>query len=135
MSLKFPTEKILFKLRRQKAWKQEAAQKQSDSHKFNCRYLYSRKSDDSKSIDRKEDGDKFSNTMSDDGTSVSKISFSRISDIEKLLSKILTAEITVINNCKKINGTSFNSNGKISKSKKSNEKNSDGEKSNDRIFT
>ena len=36
---------------------------------------------------------------------------------------------------KKINGTSFNSNGKISNSKKSDEKKSDVEKSDDKIYT
>ena len=39
-----------------------------------------------------------------------------------LLSKNLTAKITVVNNCKKIIGTSFNSNSKVSNSRKSDEK-------------
>ena len=61
--------------------------------------------------------------------------FGIISDSEKLLSKILTAKISVVNNCKKFMGIKFNSNGKISNSKKSDKKNSDAEKSNDRILT
>ena len=77
------------------------AQKQSDSQKLNCKYLYSRNSDDSGFIVKKEDGEKSCKKNSNNGKSVRKIPFSRISDREKLLSKSLTAEISVVNNCKK----------------------------------
>lgn len=51
-----------------------------------------------------------------------KSPFSGISDREKLLGKNFTAGFPVGNNCKKIKDTSYNSNGKTSNIKKSDEK-------------